>query len=772
MKPLSSRARAPRRRKHAARRGEAIERLEPRLALAVTVANPLPDIAVPYAATGQTISVAGRFDDAAVTGTLVQFNTNAASPNDRVIVELFDSPGAGRSRTTPATVANFLGYVDRGDYANTIIHRSVPGFVVQGGGFRQPTAASNQTGGYPATIAAQPAVVNEPGNTNVRGTIAMAKLGGDPDSATNQWFFNLADNSANLDAQNGGFTAFGRVLGSGMDAVDVLAAVPRFDFGGTFSDLPLRDVPTPLPNPFVIQPAQYVAFPTIRRIGEVVYSATSSDPALVTASFPGEPGSGELRLDHAAGRTGTAVIAVRAASVYDPTSFVEDFFTVTRQAPVGPGAPAGVAGLPGSGVVVLAWSAPASSGDLPVNDYVVEYSRDAGSTWTTFADGTSAATRATVTGLVNGTSYVFRVAAVSTAGTGGYSAVSPAIVPRSVVAVGTEVGTGVAPVVRLVEADTGRVIAEVVPFEPTFRGGAQVAMADIDDDRIPEVLVGAGTGRAAEVRIFRQQVAGGRTSLVEIVAARTLPFGPRVTTGVNVAGGDVDGDGREDLVAAMARGAGTVSVFRSVAAADPIENQPYRTFTPFPASFGGGANVAVADVGTFVAGRLTNAAAADGRVEIVVASGAGMRATVQVYDISAAARVVTTVMPFTRPSSGGATVAAGRVNDDAIDDIVVSAGRGGGSAVVVLDGRVDRRVPAVLVSSAAFAAYARPNAAVFSAAVDLDADGRVDRFLSTQGDPGGPAGLLHVAANGSRVGLLGSLRGPLKIAAARPIRRG
>ena len=72
----------------------------------------------------------------------------------------------------------------------------------------------------------------------------MAKLGGDPDSATNQWFFNLGDNSANLDNQNGGFTAFGNVLGDGMDIVDALAAVPIFDgssIASAFTDLPLRN---------------------------------------------------------------------------------------------------------------------------------------------------------------------------------------------------------------------------------------------------------------------------------------------------------------------------------------------------------------------------------------------------------------------------------------------------------------------------------------------------------------------------------------------------
>ena len=74
-------------------------------------------------------------------------------------------------------------------------------------------------------------IKNEPGNSNRRGTIAMAKLAGDPDSATSQWFVNLEDNLY-LDTQNEGFTVFGKVLGNGMEVVDYLASVEVYNFGG------------------------------------------------------------------------------------------------------------------------------------------------------------------------------------------------------------------------------------------------------------------------------------------------------------------------------------------------------------------------------------------------------------------------------------------------------------------------------------------------------------------------------------------------------------
>ncbi|MCO6411562.1 MAG: peptidylprolyl isomerase [Thiogranum sp.] len=145
----------------------------------------------------------------------------------------------------PATVANFLNYIENANgarrYDGTFFHRSMPGFVVQGGGFAYDPVLGPFSAATAPQIEVDDPIVNEfdASRSNVRGTVAMAKLGGDPDSATSQWFFNLADNSANLDNQNGGFTVFGRVLGDGMTTVDSIAALPVENLGGNFSDLPL-----------------------------------------------------------------------------------------------------------------------------------------------------------------------------------------------------------------------------------------------------------------------------------------------------------------------------------------------------------------------------------------------------------------------------------------------------------------------------------------------------------------------------------------------------
>ncbi|BAZ93199.1 peptidyl-prolyl cis-trans isomerase [Thiohalobacter thiocyanaticus] len=142
-------------------------------------------------------------------------------------IELYDD-------VAPNTVANFIDYSTGGLYDNSIIHRSEPGFVIQGGGYMLNS-------GQVEHIPENDPVVNEFSLSNLRGTIAMAKLPGDPDSATSEWFFNLGDNSGNLDTQNGGFTVFGRVLGDGMQVVDSIAALPRVNAGGVFSALPVRD---------------------------------------------------------------------------------------------------------------------------------------------------------------------------------------------------------------------------------------------------------------------------------------------------------------------------------------------------------------------------------------------------------------------------------------------------------------------------------------------------------------------------------------------------
>jgi len=159
--------------------------------------------------------------------TIVELQMSYGNTQVSVQVNLFDE-------TTPKTVENFLAYENDGAYTGAMIHRSMPGFVLQGGGFTFDGAEFQ-------SIATMAAVVNEPVYSNLRGTIAMAKLSDDENSATNQWFFNLANNSANLDVQNGGFTVFGQVVEGDMEKIDTLAAIQTCDAGAPFDNLPLVD---------------------------------------------------------------------------------------------------------------------------------------------------------------------------------------------------------------------------------------------------------------------------------------------------------------------------------------------------------------------------------------------------------------------------------------------------------------------------------------------------------------------------------------------------
>lgn len=159
------------------------------------VVTPLADQTVKANETTQ-LNLLNSFDDPRTTGLVARFELDNASLGGGITqVLLFDQAGAG----APLTVQNFRNYVNDGDYTNSIIHRSMPGFVVQGGGFTvdglanvlAQTPSSGAAG--VSVIPTDPPVANEFSldRSNLRGTIAMAKRGSDPNSATNQWFFNL-----------------------------------------------------------------------------------------------------------------------------------------------------------------------------------------------------------------------------------------------------------------------------------------------------------------------------------------------------------------------------------------------------------------------------------------------------------------------------------------------------------------------------------------------------------------------------------------------------
>ena len=169
----------------------------------------------------------------------------------------------------PKSVANFLQYVRDGFYDGTLLHRAIPGYLVQGGLYTRDLQPKRT----------RSAVASEADNglSNLRGTIAVAR-GADPNSGTAQFFFNLVDNRrldfvGNQSGLTWGYTVFGKVT-KGMDVVDKIAALPTRALGPFAGDVP---------NPLVLIESAHV-------IGEETPAPAASTEAPATAaSAPTRP---------------------------------------------------------------------------------------------------------------------------------------------------------------------------------------------------------------------------------------------------------------------------------------------------------------------------------------------------------------------------------------------------------------------------------------------------------------------------------------------------
>ncbi|MEB3260923.1 MAG: peptidylprolyl isomerase, partial [Cyanobacteriota bacterium] len=276
--------------------------------------------AVAWGSPAQAVDLSVGFDDPLSSGLVATFqlapveiasNTLGTIGSGQVRVVLYDQPGQG----APLTTANLQAYVNANRYNGTFLHRSVPGFVLQGGGFnllQTPTGAEIQP------VTTFPAVRNEfsAARSNLRGTIAMAKIGSDPNSATSQWFWSLADNSAILNPQNGGFTVFGRVLDSSdLATLDALAAIPVTDQtlalrDGAFGELPLSNRQLRIDNLLRFSSITIDARP------ELAYALIgNSAPELLSATLDGT----RLQLRALANLTREVSLTLRATSLLGET---------------------------------------------------------------------------------------------------------------------------------------------------------------------------------------------------------------------------------------------------------------------------------------------------------------------------------------------------------------------------------------------------------------------------------------------------------------------
>ena len=291
------------------------------------------DISVAQSAAPTTVDLAGVFNDPDYTNSLVRMHTTGGDVN----IELLDS-------TAPQTVANFFNYVNANRYSDTIFHRLVmdPSLkILQGGDFKFDATAKSFS-----EIAKDPTIKDEFGLPNTAGTISMAKTGA-VNSASNQFFFNLDDNSTTLDPAhqtNGGFTVFGKLLSAADTAVvNDLAGTPVKDESATnsnFATLPLQNYSpatgTTFPSNVTADNLLHItSVETIQQDEKLTYSVVSvkdqnGDPtSLVTPTIT----NNRLSLAFASGQRGVATVTVRATDKAGATTDATFSVIVGNHAP-------------------------------------------------------------------------------------------------------------------------------------------------------------------------------------------------------------------------------------------------------------------------------------------------------------------------------------------------------------------------------------------------------------------------------------------------------
>jgi hypothetical protein len=261
------------------------------------------------------------------------------------------------------------------------------------------------------------------------------------------------------------------------------------------------------------------------------------------------------------------------------------------------------------------------------------------------------------------------------------------------------------PLVKAFDASTSSLRKSFLAYASSFTAGVRVAVGDVNGDGWADIVTGAGPGGAPHVKVF-----DGATG-DELASFFAYPAD--FTGGVYVAAGDVDGDGRADIVTGAGPGAAPhVKVFSGSTGAE------LSSFFAYDAGFSGGVRVAVGDVN------------GDGQPDIVTGAGPGAGPHVKVFD-GATGDALASFFAYDAGFGGGVFVAAGDVDADGRADIVTGAGAGGGPHVKVFSGATGDALASFFAYAATF------DGGISVGAADVDGDGRAD-IVTGAGPGAGP----------------------------------
>lgn len=232
-------------------------------------------------------------------------------------------------------------------------------------------------------------------------------------------------------------------------------------------------------------------------------------------------------------------------------------------------------------------------------------------------------------------------------------------VPSSgVIAVGANEGSG--PQVRLLNRADASVIRTFTAYDQTFIGGVRVALADFNNDGIPDIVTAPGPGGGPHIKVF-----DGATFAV---LRQFMAYDSDFRGGVYVAVGNVNGDSKPDIITGAGQGGGPhVKVF------DGLTGVAIRSFFAYDSTFRGGVTVTAGDVN------------GDARTDIITGAGPGGGPHVKVFN-GASGLLIRQFMAYDSTLRGGVFVAATDLNGDARADVVTGAGAGGPPQVKIFDG--------------------------------------------------------------------------------------